>query len=294
MSTLYLGYDPGGNGNHGVAAIDGRQAWCDTMPTAKLAIDWFLQRCGDREPTALGIDTLTLWSTGPAGWRPADRALRATYPTVRNSIAAPNLLYGAMPINGIAVALELRKAFPKLRITETHPKVLYYALTGLAYNFAHHRDQMVQKLLDWGALDHCEVKKDHEWDALLSAYAARQWATEKWQIDLHQLPASAEETLIPAHGTEACYAWPTEVPQAPEHPRAPHMPRQDRELNAPRRHVDWESAVEILNRAGHADAAKQIAEYRSTNNTKWGWDGRLKKTNLACWTLVFRPAAPAG
>jgi Protein of unknown function (DUF429) len=152
MSGLYLGYDPGGGGAHGVAAIDARPAACATVRTAEDALDWFRERCRDQEPKALGVDTLTLWSTGPAGWRPADRALRTAYPDVATSVTAPNALYGAMLINGIAVALALRNAFERLRITETHPKVLYFTLAQSVYDFVQRRDQMVQNLVDWVAL----------------------------------------------------------------------------------------------------------------------------------------------
>jgi len=40
-----------------------------------------------------------------------------------------------------------------LRITETHPKVLYFTLTQSVYDFVQRRDQMVQKLVDWVALE---------------------------------------------------------------------------------------------------------------------------------------------
>lgn len=286
MSTLYLGYDPGGNGNHGVAAIEGGKVSCDTMRTAKKAIEWFHNYCNDHEPAALGIDTLTMWSTGPSGWRPADRALRAAYPDVANSVAASNSLYGSMPINGVAVARELLRAFPKLRITETHPKVLYFALTGLVYDFVQHREIMTQQLLDLVAVKSCEVRTDHEWDALLSAYAAQQWVTDQWQTDLHLLTASADEALIPAHGTEAYYAWPTIVPQTPEHARALHEPRQGRNTNTQRRYVSWKSAVEILKKAGYDDVAQQIAEFKNVRGERSGWDSWLGAKHPECKTLI--------
>ena len=101
MSSLYLGYDPGGGGAHGVAVIDGRNVLCDTMLTAQNAIDWFCDRCGERTPSGFGVDTLTLWSSGAAGWRPADRALRAAYPDVFNSVTAPNSYTGLCPSTGL-------------------------------------------------------------------------------------------------------------------------------------------------------------------------------------------------
>lgn len=277
MSGLYLGYDPGGGGAHGVAMIADRQAICDTVPTAQDAITWFDERCRDQAPSAVGIDTLTLWSTGPAGWRPADRALRAAYPGVAASVVPPNSLYGAMPINGVAVGLELRRIFPTLRITETHPKILYFALTRSVYDFAEHREQMVQDLVGWVAVGPCEVGSEHAWDALVSAYAARQWDTGDWQYDLHRLKSHPGERLVLAHGSEACYAWPD--PLAQEVEPAP-------ERAAPRGKDRWRVAVERLERADHDDVARQIAEYRTTRNERAGWDAWLKSNFPALWRLV--------
>lgn len=264
--------------------IDDGQAICDTVATAEHAINWFRGRRRDREPNAFGIDTLTMWSTGPAGWRPADRALRAAYPAVVTSVTAPNSLYGAMPLNGIAVAIALLRVFTRLKITETHPKVLYYALAKSVYDFAQRRDYMVNDLVGWVALGSCNVGSEHAWDALVSAYAARQWDMTNWQTDLHQMPCDEGETLIPAHGTDAHYAWPEAMPQ--ERLRAPHGPRQGKRESARRGRDRWRVAVECLERAGHDDVAQQIAEYRNARNERAGWDAWLKANFPALWDLV--------
>ena len=60
------------------------------------------------EPDGIGVNTLTAWSTGRAGWRPADRWLRYRYPEVRNSVASPNSLFGSMALNGMSVLMSLR------------------------------------------------------------------------------------------------------------------------------------------------------------------------------------------
>jgi hypothetical protein len=77
---------------------------------------------------SIGIDTLTMLSTGDSGWRPADRLLRAQYPDVRNSVVNPNYLKGSMALSGLAVSHELRNEFTDIAIIETHPKVLYFEL----------------------------------------------------------------------------------------------------------------------------------------------------------------------
>lgn len=289
MPGLYLGYDPGGGGAHGVAAISNRQAICDTVPTAEHAINWFRQRCHDCEPSAFGVDTLTLWSTGPAGWRPADRALRAAYPAVAASVTAPNSLYGAMPIKGVAVALALRHEFRKLKITETHPKVLYFALARSEYDFVLCRDQMVQSLVEWVALGPCTVGSEHAWDALVSAFAAHQWDTGNWLNDLHQLPCDDGEQLILRKELESNYAWPEAVPQAlprQKLTRPPTAPRLDGSVSTRRGRDRWKIAVERLEGAGHDDVAQQIAEYRNARNERAGWDAWLKSNFPALWRLV--------
>ena len=46
---------------------------------------------------------------------------------------APNSLYGAMAIGGMALAFRLREKWPELELNETHPKVLLHALGGPRY-----------------------------------------------------------------------------------------------------------------------------------------------------------------
>jgi len=282
VSNLYLGYDPGGGGAHGVAIIDDNHAACETVATANEALRWFRARCDKQPPSALGVDTLTLWSTGPAGWRPADRALRAAYPKVVNSIASPNSLYGAMPVSGAAVTLALRGIFPDLKITETHPKVLYFCLTQATYDFDGARSEMVRRLAGWIGLS-CDVGSEHSWDALVSAYAAREWHGGKWAHDLHQLPArDGHEQLVPAHGSDAHYAWPAALEDAVE--LGPQMKRpQDRAQRRPDR---WRVAVERLEEAGHDDVAKLVNEYKNARGERSGWDSWLRSNFPRLWPLV--------
>lgn len=282
MVALYLGYDPGGGGTHGVAALDGADAVCTTVATANDAIGWFRDRCREREPIALGVDTLTMWSTGPAGWRPADRALKAAYPAVDTSVTAPNSLYGAMAINGVAVVMTLHRTFTSMKITETHPKVLYFALTDSPYDFEHDREQMVHRLVQWAGLKPCDVPDDHAWDALLSAFAARQWDTGQWLHDLHLLPSSEGELLIPAHRTTAHFAWPNAAP----HEAAMRDTGSRPSMSSTRSRDRWRIAVDRLRRAGHDDVAQQVEAYRNVRNERAGWDSWLKSRFPAVWRLV--------
>src|SRR5436190_12717121 len=110
----YLGYDPGGNGNHGVAALSvavGSPSNLETAccSTAEDAVKWFARY---PSPTAVGIDTLMAWSGSRNGYRRADCKLRSRYPEVQNSVVAPNSLYGSMCLSGPWLASKLLALAP--------------------------------------------------------------------------------------------------------------------------------------------------------------------------------------
>lgn len=130
-SDAFLGYDPGGEDRFGLAMINGSRTKFATVSSIKEAVDWSVAVCDGREPKAAGIDTILHWGSGRNGFRIADKWLRKKYPKVTRSVMAPNSLYGAMTIGGVGLAIELKKRWPKLSLNETHPKILYHALTGL-------------------------------------------------------------------------------------------------------------------------------------------------------------------
>ena len=100
QNNLFLGLDPGGERGFGVATLLGRTVKAITVSCVAEAVDWLVKECGSAMPAAAGIDTMLHWGDGPGGWRPADRKLRAAYPTVRSSISSPNGLYGSMGLVG--------------------------------------------------------------------------------------------------------------------------------------------------------------------------------------------------
>ncbi len=161
-------------------------------------------------PVAVGVDTLTEWSLGPCGWRPADRWLRTKYTEVRNSVASPNSLFGAMGLNGMAFLIRLRDVQPSICVTETHPKILHWQRTGSRYNFVENRIEMNAVLCDWVGCSATTVS-EHEWDAAVSALAAFQGFSGKWKKDLHALDVSAHERelVVRPCGTTN-YWWPEE------------------------------------------------------------------------------------
>ncbi len=209
MRVDIIGYDPGGDGTHGVARLSVRDGSLVSQPAfatvecADAAIRW-IETQGT--PDAIGIDTLTVWSTGPKGLRPADRYLRATYPAVAQSVIAPNSLRGAMVVNGISLAHTLRRQSPSIVLSETHPKVLYFALTGRRYEYERAHVEMDAALSCFLGLE-VVTASEHEWDALLSAFATLQGVEGRWHGDLHGLKLAPGERLVQPTGP-TCYFWP--------------------------------------------------------------------------------------
>ena len=203
-----IGYDPGGNSKHGVAEfiykkgnlVSFKVATCET---ANDVLDFI----GNLDNLiAVGVDTLTCWSTGPSGWRPADRLLKKNYTVISNSIASANSLYGSMGLNGMSVLLSLKDTKTNLHISETHPKVLYYALENKKYNYSLNHKEM-DELLSKRLNTEINTKNDHEWDAVVSVYAVLQGLRGQWETDLHALQKEKNERVISPCG-KTHYWWP--------------------------------------------------------------------------------------
>ncbi|WP_444926998.1 hypothetical protein ACJJI4_02990 [Microbulbifer sp. TRSA002] len=208
FSGKILGYDPGGNGVHGVAlaTINDNQILDLEIQTLSTAEDVIKFASQATTVDVLAIDTLTIWSTGLSGWRPADRWLKQRYRKITHSIASANSLFGSMGLNGMSVMSELRKKNPNIRITETHPKVLYFELAGDKYDYkfsSHSMNAFVSDLLGV----RINTANDHEWDAVVSVYAAIMGYSGQWPTNLHDLATENTERLVkPAGNSE--YWWP--------------------------------------------------------------------------------------
>ena len=191
------GYDPGGNDAHGLAIGKYENGVCVNIPTCtKPNAEAVIERLYGVEGNLLGIgvDTIVCWATGKSGWRPADKWLINRYPGAAGSVMAPNSIFGAMPVNGMAVILALKEKWPDLRVTEAHPKVL------LHWARINNDD-----LAAW--LDGVEASNEHERDAVLSMYAACKGLRGDWTHDLFTEPVGDTGRPIcpagPAH-----YWWP--------------------------------------------------------------------------------------
>ena len=113
-----------------------------------------------------------------------------------------------MGLSGMALLVALRKRFPDVFITETHPKVLYYAKFRKRYDYrdANVRacmDEQLSQLLDIPV----EPPNDHEWDAAISVLPVIHGLRGSWKRDLHKQAIESQERLIHPCGKTA-YVWP--------------------------------------------------------------------------------------
>lgn len=203
--VLFVGYDPGGNGRHGVAAahiasngIFESEPVLKLFPDARTVRGWLTQQAS---LAALGIDTLLAWSD--TGGRACDTALRRRYISRAPSVIPQNSLYSAMTINGILVAQTgLEIGVP---LVESHPKLLVRAALhsdpeGDDLGARHHA-------LVNNALGDFEGRADDVADALVAAWCASRWWFKRWQTDLYE--AIPDVLTFPAG--PAVYPWPEPV-----------------------------------------------------------------------------------
>lgn len=223
MTPSYLlGYDPGGEHAHGLALCELEQVegrWCPrslhgaTASSVREVVAWVEAQTEGGRILAVGLDTLTEWNSGNGGWRPADLWLRKAYPAVRNSVTTPNGLSGSMGINGAAFLTLLAPRFQQdgTQVTEAHPKVLHYALTGRKHAWSVDRDAMASGLLrELGLRLTPDVfgHEDHPFDAALALLAALRGLNVDWTLDLHALQAHKTGDRVPFAGLTH-YWWPS-------------------------------------------------------------------------------------
>lgn len=197
---FWVGADPGGKGNFGVAVLRTDGLVCTVrVSCVDEAID-AVCRWMQGPPAGLGVDAPLWWSSSLSGGRSADRWLRDKYRLSGGQVQAVNSLRGAVLAQGMMFVQRMRECFADVRVTETHPKALLHALDVEEGDFyLRHRVR-----LDAG------VVSEHERDAVISAVAAREGFEERWSCDLsrHRLPSEQDPSrfwLAPIH-----YFWPDE------------------------------------------------------------------------------------
>lgn len=192
---MWFGADPGGIKAFGVAILhDDGTFKSKVVSSADEALAWF-----HGEPRGIGIDAPLWWSSERSSDRQADRFIRTTYKIHPGTVQAANSLKGAVLVQGVMLALRLRERFPKVRITEAHPKALLKA----------------QGLTSWECVAAAYrlvglPTSEHERDALLGAVAAREGVEGRWQSDLALDRRASEQnpTTLP-HGP-VHYFWPNQ------------------------------------------------------------------------------------
>jgi hypothetical protein len=103
----------------------------------------------------------------------------------------------------MSMALKLREQWPDIVLNETHPKVLYRALTGQQYSFD---GGMVDWLSQVSSAQHrlC-IANDNEWDAAISAWFTLESIAKKSPRDLFE-ERQGEDLIYPVGGVH--YYWP--------------------------------------------------------------------------------------
>jgi len=205
---VVIGYDPGGDRAHGLALLTLENGCILRLDTRTCETTEAVIRYVENQAPllALGVDTLTCWSSGGGGWRPADRWLRQKYPSIQKSVMTPNGLAGSMGLNGMSLLLSVRAKNPSITVIETHPKVLYWALKKKKYNYAGDNEDMDRVLSDATGIA-VKTSNEHEWDAAISAFAAVNGLLGCWTNDLHALPTGSTERLVTPCGATN-YFWP--------------------------------------------------------------------------------------
>ncbi len=194
--AVWIGADPGGTNNFGIAELfaDGTTRTA-CVSSAREAADWI-----ESTPQGAGIDAPMWLSSARRGDREADLWLRCKYGNESpGKILAINSLYGAVLAQGAMFAVELRRRFAELPITEAHPGLFLRArfpsvdqrlrFDELKRHFGIHADPGIS---------------DHERDAVIAALAAREGFTGNWPRDLasRRLPDEQDPAtywLAPMH-----------------------------------------------------------------------------------------------
>jgi hypothetical protein len=221
-AAFIVRYDPGGEGAHGVAALEERQEntrWNPAFLNVKVAHSFrdalasLHETCGDDRIIAAGIDTLTEWNNGVGGWRSADSWLRKTYPTVAKSIVSPNYLSGSMAVNGAAFLTLLAPRFRSngTMVTEAHPKVCFFAMTGKKHAWADDKVSMAAWLVKELGVDapaRIFGEADHCFDAGVALLAALRGINRDWTLDLRAVPSEEGGNPVQFFG-QTHYSWPS-------------------------------------------------------------------------------------
>jgi predicted nuclease with RNAse H fold len=204
----WFGADPGGANAFGVALLRPDGSFESAVVScADDAIEWLKERPLGID--AAGIDAPLWWSSGASAVRKADQYLRDRLHEVHakdvgGTVQSANSLRGAALVQGVMLATLLRRRFPSLPITETHPKALLKALKLLAGGQAASWNVIAERFNLAGHM----ATSEHERDALLSAVAAREGYQRRWPRDLAMERSRSEQDPASLPWGPVSYWWP--------------------------------------------------------------------------------------
>ena len=196
-SRWWVGADPGGKGNFGLAFIDDRGCVrCATVSSVDEAVRKIVAA---GKPMGLGIDSPMWWSSSVGGGRRADRRIRDRYGIAPGTVQSANSLRGAVLIGGALLASHVRAAFPDTCITESHPKALLVALDLDGADVA----DRFELSADW--------RNEHERDATIAAVCAREGFNGRWKTNLAEQRDEQEQDPCDYWLAPVAYFWPEAI-----------------------------------------------------------------------------------
>ncbi len=201
---IWIGADPGGLGNFGVAILQGGQVITKCVDHTDAAVQFVCSVISKTTPAGIGVDAPLWWCSGRSSDRRADQWIRETYGLSGGQVQTANSLRGSALVQGALFVERMREKYPDVPVTESHPKALLVAIDSPSW------DKVCEKYqLDFDG----KVKAEHERDAALAAIAAREGFEGRWTIDLSKNRLTSEQDpsaywLKPVH-----YYWPSRQKQ---------------------------------------------------------------------------------
>ncbi len=196
---IWIGADPGGAGNFGIAALmEDSQIITASVDCADDAVNFLIKNI-DQKPAGIGVDAPLWWSSGKSGDRQADKWLRRRYGLSGGQVQTNNSLRGAALIQAAMFIQRMREKYPSVPVTEAHPKALLKSLTQDDWESFANRFRLKP-----------DIPSEYERDALIAAVAAMEGFQKRWLNDLSINRDKSEQNphsywLAPVH-----YFWPEE------------------------------------------------------------------------------------
>ena len=189
----WYGADPGGEKRFGMAALEADGSFETQLYSSVQEAFEYVQR-----PAGIGIDCPLWWSSGKGGGRHVDDWLRERYDIPPGTVQTANSLRGAATVQGLLLAMRLRKMWRNIPITESHPGAHSYQMGRPAWSTISRRFKLKGR----------EPDTADGRDALLGAIAAREGQLKRWKTDLSVYRNEDEENPKNLWFGPVCYWWP--------------------------------------------------------------------------------------